>query len=191
MGQYFYAAVGTRWPTTDKFLPTSWVNPGDYDEGLKFMEHAYTRNPVVCKVMDIIRLPKDVTPENHLARRVVWAGDYGPKEDGKYTLYYSLWQYHNDLKVKDVVKFDPKLKYIVNVSKKEWVDCSLTSFSYDALKVSALAALTATPMGGNGGDFGGNDADQVGLWSGDLIYSTTSKSKIPKSYTQRVVNFHV
>jgi len=190
MGQYFYPTIGNNFK--GEFIPKAWIHPHDYDNGLKFMEFSYTLNPIVCKIMDLIRLPNYVEVDDHPHHRVIWAGDYGPVTENGRNVYSNLWQDYNDRRVKDEagIKFDFKLKYILNYTKKEWVDCSKVSFSYDTLRVSALAALTATPMGGNGGDFKGVGLEHVGKWSGDFICSTTAKSRIPRSYTQLVVDFH-
>ena len=190
MGQYFIPVIGNSW--SGEFTPHAWIHPHESGDGLKFMEHSYTRNAVVTTVMDYIRLPKDVSICDYLAKRVVWAGDYSEVKVTKgegYNLYHKAMELYKQTKIDTFVGYDPRLKYIVNISKGQWADCTKIPYAQDSLMLSALAALTATKMGGNVGDFMGAGSEQIGLWSGDLICSTTTKSKIPRNYSQLALAF--
>ncbi len=179
MGQYFTPVIGNK-DLSGLFIPRSWIHAHDWDQGLKFMEFSYTTNPIVVAIMNSLEIPYDITLANHLASRVVWAGDYEDVSEGEDTLYDLVRSKYSQRKTIYMGDYKPKqhLKYIINLEKKEFVDQSkCPTVSWGAV-ISPLAVLTTT------GGYYGSDQEYVGRWKGDLIATTTLKSKIPKDYKE-------
>lgn len=81
MGQYFKAVILA--PTADKPEIEASFRAGDYNNGAKQMEHAWSRNDYVSIVeKHFVRSGK------YYKHRLVWAGDYADSEpDCKANLY--------------------------------------------------------------------------------------------------------
>ena len=192
MGQYFTPVIGNR-DLSGQFIPRKWFHCHDYDSGLKFMEFSYKLNQIVVEIMDLLMIPQDVSLKDHIASRVIWAGDYEVVSEGQRTLYDIV---RSDYKSRKSVpgKYKPNqhLKYIINLEKNEWVNQSKAKPFYNdtpSLVISPLAVLTATEMPRGGGDYQYNDSQYIGRWKGDLICTTTLKSKIPKDCVEITPEF--
>ena len=128
-----------------------------YNNGLKLMEHSYIGN----SFMKVI--------ENLLAKngrwyktRLVWAGDYADNEKGFDTNLYNL--------VMKEIRPTKKeyYRYIVNHSKKIYIDKRGIRKSVNGWKIHPLSLLTTEGNGRGGGDFYGED-DRIGTWARDVI----------------------
>jgi len=126
--------------------------------GAKLTEHSYLCNPSVNA------FEYQLTKEGMFYKsRVVWAGDYADNEEGiNKNLYHITEEYPNkylSIKEKDMKEYF----YIINHSKKQFVDKRKHS-SYHPLPL-----LTAEGNGRGGGDYSGKSEELVGIWSRDLI----------------------
>jgi hypothetical protein len=183
MGQYFTPVIGNN-DTSGRFTPRLWINAHDWDNGLKFMEFSYTTNPIVVAMMDLLKIPQETKLESHLFSRVVWAGDYEDVPEGEETVYERASVVYAQRKLAPVpYKPNQHLKYILNLEKREYVDQSKCPPTTHGLVISPLAVLTTT------GGYYGSDEEYSGRWKGDLIATTTLKSKIPKDYTEITPRF--
>lgn len=79
-----------------------------------------------------------------------------------------------------------KYKYILNLSKKEYV--KIPEYKKNEWTIHPLPLLCADGNGRGGGDYSGSDMDKVGVWAYDRIGIS---NEIPNEFTELVVNFEV
>jgi hypothetical protein len=157
--------------------------------GMKLMEHSYVGNRFVGNV------------ERHLSKNpehLVWAGDYADGEDGV-TLkddegdvvleganIYFIAEGAPEMKP-NVSRLGKKWRYIVNHTKKEFVDKEMCP-TYDGhWQVHPLPLLTCEGNNRGGGDFRNRNFDNyVGRWSRDLI---SVESRKPEGFEEINPNF--
>lgn len=149
----------------------------DYGSGLKLMEHSYMKNEFVQ------RFEHQLTPEgNHHKSRVVWAGDYADEEmdqiiegteDDENPSHPNIWGLCRDTsKISHSLVDTSKFPFIVNHSKKQFVDKRETPTSNDGWTVHPLPLLTCEGNGRGGGDYRTDNAEieaQIGIWARDVI----------------------
>jgi hypothetical protein len=179
MGQYYKAILlkELKDGKTKEEIKT-WFNSWDYECGLKLMEHSWMKNPFVKAVE---------TKLSEEPQRVVWAGDYADEEEDsvfinsegeeeKYTLYTLA---SDETKLGDKVK--PKhFRYVVNHTKKTFVDKNKVPKDNDGWRIHPLPLLTVEGNNRGGGDFRG-ESPLIGIWARDLISVSTKK---PKEYSE-------
>jgi hypothetical protein len=153
MGQYYKAAIlGEDRKTVEK-----WFYSWDYECGLKLMEHSWMKNPYVQAVeKSIFQKP------THL----VWAGDYADEDDDGLNVY-DRCEEPKQSHVVDTSDFY-FMSYIVNHTKKCYVNKINVSESEDGWRIHPLPLLTCEGNGRGGGDYRGA-SDLIGTWARDLI----------------------
>ena len=170
MGQYYSACVLKENKTT----PKAWVYSHDFGNGLKLMEHSYLTNNFVEAFETLIF-------EN--PQRVVWGGDYANNCKGRKTNIYD--RCNDKIKVIPENRIDVKQgKYILNHTKKTFVDKTKVPSYNDGYRIHPLPLLTCEGCGGGGGDFFGKDENKiVGSWARDIISVQGTK---PKGFTELI-----
>ena len=177
MGQYYKSVT-----VDTKECVVSW----DFGSGAKLMEHSWMKNPFVKFVENLIA-------EDGVwhGKRIVWAGDYADTEPIKYG--NDIVDENKDdsnrnlYELSDVViklTSGQKLKhyrYIINESKKEFVDKNKCPKDNDGWRIHPLPLLTCEGNGRGGGDYHGDNMDFVSIWARDII---TVSSKKPKGYKE-------
>ena len=175
MGQYFKPIILGEKPKDGEHETVKvWMYSHSYDNGLKLMEHSYQGNNFVST------FEKELTRRgNHYKSRVVWAGDYAEEEPGLKIIeegkehdanLYSLCNDENEIKPK-VAKTDD-YPFIVNHTKKQFVDKNKVPEiqDWEGVKIHPLPLLTSEGNGQGGGDFRGEDENQIiGSWARDVI----------------------
>jgi len=175
MGQYFKPIIlGEKPKDGENETVKVWMYSHSYDNGLKLMEHSYQGNNFVST------FEKELTRRgNHYKSRVVWAGDYAKEEPGLKIIeegkeydanLYSLCNDENEIKPK-VAKTDD-YPFIVNHTKKQFVDKNKVPEiqDWEGVKIHPLPLLTSEGNGQGGGDFRGEDENQIiGSWARDVI----------------------
>jgi hypothetical protein len=136
------------------------------------MEHSYVKNPMVLYIKDMIFC----TP-----MRIVWGGDYADNEKGKGSNLYCLAKEQQILTINGIEnivetlkKKEPKFRYLVNDSKKLFVDYSKIIPDEYGYSIDPLPLLCAEGNGQGGGDYWGTNMELVGSWARDFIYTATS-----------------
>ncbi len=164
MGQYYHPI------NLDK---KEHLSSHDYDNGLKLMEHSWVGNDFVETVCELLK-PNGSWYKN----RIVWLGDYADDEKLNKAL--------DDGKSK---KIEPEkkdsnsvYKFLVNHSKKYFVDFSEIPEGDSGWKINPLPLLTCEGNGRGGGDFHVENS-LVGLWARDII---PVEDKKPKGYEKIV-----
>lgn len=162
MGQYYYAII---LDAAGKIVV--WMNAHAYGEGLKLMEHSYCDNPFVNS------FEHGLSPEGaYYKSRVVWAGDYADKENGEEKNLHELCE--DSKVVRPDVKSTAKYRYIVNHTKRRYVDKN------EVKTVHPLPLLTVEGNGRGGGDL--HEAPSwVGSWSRDVI---SVEEGVPEGFEQ-------
>jgi len=171
MGQYYKPIILAE----NKKTVLKWMYSHDYRNGLKLMEHSYINN-------DFVKIFEGLIKNNPL--RIVWAGDYAEKCKSRKTNLYSRCL--DNTKVNPTEQYsNAETRYIVNHTKKEFVDKYLVPKENDDCKIHPLPLLTCEGNGQGGGDFRGNNR-YVGTWARDII---SVESRKPKGYNEIAPNF--
>lgn len=187
MGQYYKPAILQK--GHGRFKVLAWAYSHEFESGLKLTEHSWIGNNFVAVI------------ENHLFRnpqRLVWAGDYAdPEKDSKINIYQKCSNVESrKLSDSTMAKHKRHLRYIINHSKKEFVDLTHlapTKFTYSGKDniwhMHPMSLLTAEGNGRGGGDYSGADEKMVGIWARDVISTDTTIQKF-KDYKEIKVSFH-
>ena len=156
------------------------VQPLDYDNGMKLMEHSWVGTRLTQAVETLL---------HNNPQHIAWAGDYDEKHD-----FYEQGTDENKVQptISPIFMDEERNKhtfYIVNHTKKCAVripDMPADDCAWDEMKVHPLPLLTATSNGLGGGDYWSEvNADKVGTWATDLIEVT---EQVPQDYeTQDIV----
>lgn len=173
MGQYYKPCLKTKGAKNWQSY-RSW----DFDNGAKLMEHSYIGNSFVSYIKKLILS----TPT-----QVVWAGDYADKEcesaDGN---LYDLTDEVNPKRKKVGKPTLAKMRYLVNHTKKLYVDYSKVEKDTWGYRIDPLPLLTAEGNGRGGGDYEGRNMRLIGSWARDII---SVEREIPIGYAELIPNF--
>ena len=170
-----------------------------YANGAKLMEHSWVGNWFVAAACTFLFKNKTFP--------FVWCGDYADApsdiykgvdekgEEWENNMYRYACAGDFDTKYsQDVIgemtearyaELEPKMKYIINHSKKEYV--VIPEKKEDEWTIHPLPLLTADGNGAGGGDYHrGTDMNKVGIWAYDII---EVGDEIPEGYTELKVDF--
>ncbi len=183
MGQYYKVIILADHKKNNKEVILLVINPSDYDEGSKLMEHSYHNTILMNTVEHLLKV------NGHFYKsRIVWAGDYAEPEEGyddedndeaTNNLYYLAKNYnaYNAF----VNSNNKNNKYILNHTKKLYVDKYKTSEN-----IHPLPLLVSDGNGRGGGDYSGYNKELCGTWARNVI---SIEDKYPEDYTELVCNF--
>ena len=168
MGQYYK-------PTSVDNMESLYSH--DYGNMSKLMEHSYINNDFV-EIAEYLLSPKG----NWHKHSFVWAGDYADEElSGK-----NLYELAKDIQLKNYPEGSSG-RYIINHTKKEYVDKDIVPEDQEGWKVHPLPLLTCEGNGRGGGDYRLWN-DYIGYWSRDRI---SVEEKAPKDYEELIPNFEM
>jgi hypothetical protein len=156
MGQYYYPII-----LNSDGKVVVWMCAHNYRNGLKLLEHSYLENNFVST------FEFGLSPEGpHHKSRVVWAGDYADADpDEEKNLYRMCDEY---TMISPQVKDTTIYRYIVNHSKKQFVDKTKVTSGEEGMKYHPLPLLTCEGNGRGGGDYRG-ESPLIGSWARDVI----------------------
>lgn len=195
MGQYYKAVILAE----DKKTPKTFVESWDFENGAKLTEHSYIGNVMLGVVESLIQ-------DNPSS--LVWAGDYADIDYGADDNIYCLCHTNgervtpNSLNKKSHLKkdklfmryaklSDKKNRYIINATKKEFVDKAKCPYflwnGTHKYTLHPLSLLTAEGNGRGGGDYEGTNMELIGSWSRDMI--SVSNTKPTDDYVEIIPNF--
>ena len=161
MGQYYKPCILAK----NKKTVLKWVSSWTFDSGLKLMEHSWAKNPFVRAVESLIYQ----NPYN-----IVWGGDYADICKSRKTNTYDRCKNSNEVKPETKLT-DKETRFVVNHSKKQYVDKTKVPKDSSGWRIAPLPLLTCEGNGLGGGDFyvvaerqQGN-ISIIGTWARDLI----------------------
>lgn len=172
MGQYYKPCILSE----NKRKVLYYFDAHSFGEGLKFMEHSYIGNDLVNAVEQELFKNKQY---------FTWAGDYADPINKEGETYYNLCSEAEEIfKTKKIIKAN----FIVNHTKKEFIDKSKTPISNDFYQLHPLPFMTVNKetVGRGGGDFYINkereqgNIDLIGRWETDLISIEADRPKEPE-----------
>lgn len=169
MGQYYKVIILAEKDNSNKEYIRFFI---DIWDGLKLLEHSYLENSFVNTIEFLL------SPLGPMYKsRIVWAGDYADNEDDSENLNSLAYAEENSSKqYKPVpVKLSKEYQYIVNHTKKQYIDKS------KYIDIHPLPLITAEGNGRGGGDYYGSHEDKIGSWSRDVI--SIEKELLPE-YTE-------
>ena len=174
MGQYYKAIIlGEEQVNTEEII--RFFLEAFFGSGSKLTEHSYIDNPFVNTFEFLL------TKEGMFYKsRVVWAGDYA---DNEKNMDKNLYHIVNDLTDKTFslkVKETKEYQYIINHTKKQYVDKKKEKIFHP------LPLLTAEGNGRGGGDYRGEKENLIGIWARDVI--SVEKDK-PEGYEELECKF--
>lgn len=156
MGQYYHPVILDAAGNI-----VVWMSAHNYNNGLKLLEHSFLKNSFV-NAFEFGLSPEGIYHKS----RVVWAGDYADLEPGKEANLYQMCD--DDKLIVPDSKSTMIFRYVVNHSKKLYVDKTKIPCSGDRYALHPLPLLTAEGNGRGGGDYRG-DSELVGSWARDVI----------------------
>lgn len=175
MGQYYLAIILGEKNLSKQEIIRIFMDPHNYQNGAKLTEHSYINNGFVNT------FEYQLTPEGMFYKsRVVWAGDYADVEKDQDKNLYHLTQTYENKGYLGSVKDTKEYKYIINHTKKEYVN-------KENSRMHPLPLLTAEGNGRGGGDYRGKNEEFIGKWARDVI--SVEKEK-PEEYTELVYEFN-
>jgi len=154
----------------------------DFDNGLKLMEHSYIGNDVVEEVELLL-----AEGGAWYKTRLVWAGDYADPEPGTKENLYDIYGENTRKPMKMCSKLKDiectELRYIVNHTKKEFVDKDrvIKACKEDDYKIHPLPLLTEEGNGQGGGDYRKTEDKRLGTWARNVI---SMEKNLPEGYTE-------
>ena len=164
------------------------LNPHNYQQGSKITEHSYIGNELVSLAEYMIS-PLGMFYKS----RLVWAGDYADSEP---QTRQNLYHMSSDpqLLFNCSKKFcSEKYRYIVNHTKREFVDKQrcLEQYGddYDGLVVHPLPHLVSEGNGRGSGDYTGPGEDDCGRWARDIISMERTHPTREKGYCEFITKF--
>ncbi len=191
MGQYYQIIILGEKPDADQpeEIIRLVLNPHNYRQGAKIMEHSYIGNEFIA-LAEYMLSPLGMFYKS----RLVWAGDYanGEPTTGQ-NLYHAapkpqlLFSSSKDFNAAEY-------RYIVNHTKREFVDkqrCLEAQSDDDAsgLIVHPLPLLVSEGNGCGGGDYWGPGEDDCGRWSRDVISIERSAPSAEKGFVEFITKF--
>ena len=169
MGQYYYAVIldANGWIRV-------WMAPGF---GAKLMEHSYLGG------IGVGTFEWELTPEGrHYMSRVVWCGDYADVEPGLGKNLHLICNERNDLMLTPTAVTLGEHPFLVNHTKRQFVDKSKVPKGLGGFQIHPLPLLTCEGNGRGGGDFDGT-SPLIGSWARDVI---SAEKTAPADFTELV-----
>lgn len=145
--------------------------------GAKLMEHSWIGNSYMKRV-EMLLSPSGSWHKT----RIVWAGDYmddgifleegmGEPDEDNDNLY--MYAAHKFPDASASQTDGPEIKYIVNHTKRVYIDLSevppLSDSDEPSWQIHPLSILTSSGNGRGGGDYIDDSDANVGTWAGDVI----------------------
>jgi hypothetical protein len=169
MGQYYHPVFLEE----DKKTVKKYFHAHRYGEGLKIMEHSFIKNKFVGAVESCL-----LNNPTH----IVWAGDYAEKCTEMDSNVYNRCTKDLEVNPKNIPQQVVAERYVVNHTKKEFIDKTKGIIGADGYIIHPLPLMTCEGNGQGGGDFFGEDPKGlVGSWTRDLISIEGQK---PEGFTE-------
>ena len=182
MGQYYKGILLDK----NKENVIGWVSSYKYSNGAKLMEHSWVDS-------DFVKSFENLICNNPMP--VVWGGDYADGEPGVFMIYDNEEHLVNLYSMcEDITELNPsktldnkKSRYVINHDTKEFIDKKMITKNSYGWQIHPLPLLTAEGNGRGGGDYMGEDTNNIiGSWA---RCSISVSEKLPKEYKE--LNFNL
>ncbi len=175
MGQYYKFIILDDDKKNGREVILLVINPHDFNEGAKLMEHSYLNTNIMNTVEFLLG-----SNSQFYKSRVVWAGDYADNEDS-YECPENLYRLSDNYSSFRLYHENQKYKYIVNHTKKLYVDKIKSTNS-----IHPLPLLISEGNGLGGGDYRSSNEELCGTWARNVI---SMENEIPDGYNELLCNF--
>lgn len=194
MGQYYQIIILGEKPDADQpeEIILLAIDPHNYHQGAKLMEHSYIGNKFIA-LAEYMFSPLGMFYKS----RLVWGGDYADNEPNTGQNLYHIAS-ESQLLFSASKDFNSgEYQYIVNHTKREFVDkqrcleqqSAKEMNNKDKLIVHPLPLLVSEGNGRGGGDYWGPGEDDCGRWSRDVISLERSQPNAEKGYCEFIPKF--
>ncbi len=173
MGQYYKFVILGDVKKNDKEVILLVLDPHEFCEGSKLMEHSYLNTNMMNTIEYLIS-----KCSNFYKSRIVWAGDYADDNEDTSNLYEMIENYSSYKTYYENINY----KYIVNHTKKLYVNKEKTNNN-----IHPLPLLISEGNGKGGGDYRGNNQNLCGTWARNVI---SMEENIPECYEELECNFY-
>ncbi len=182
MGQYYKFIILDNDKKNDKEVILLVLEPREYDEGSKLMEHSYLNTDMMNTVEYLIS-----KYSNFYKSRIIWAGDYAEEEipyinEDDEDVMINLYRLADNYSSYNKNGYKGFCKYIVNHTQKLYVNKENCHNN-----IHPLPLLISEGNGSGGGDYHGHNKDLCGKWSRDVI---SMEETIPDGYDELVCDFY-
>jgi len=158
MGQYYTGVIADS-----EFNVIKKVSTWEYGMGAKIMEHSWLLNDYVALYVNYL---------HKNPHRLIWAGDYADEREHPFHEdIYSVGEEEFECKAP---VYNPRIKYLLNYSKKEFVNLGVLPRDSSGWRLHPLPLLTSNSGCFGGGDFRGENS-YYGYWCGDMISTHTER----------------
>jgi hypothetical protein len=141
------------------------------------MEHSY------LGTIGVGTFEWELTPEGrHHMSRVAWCGDYADVEPGLGKNLHLICNERNDLMIAPTAVTLGDHPFLVNHTKRQFVDKNKVPKGLGGFQLHPLPLLTCEGNGRGGGDFHGESA-LIGSWARDVI-SVEKTAPAPADFTE-------
>lgn len=180
MGQYYRPVVMPSGKTKNEIVAS--FNSLDYNQSSKLLGHSYLGN-IFVETVESLFMPGGKFHKH----RLVWAGDYAdPEKRAKTNLYERAEKAFDST---HCVKLPKAFRYLVNHSKRVYVDKARQPKNKYGYRIHPLPLLTCEGNGRGGGDYFTEDEHllkHIGSWARDII---SVEAEIPADYTEIILSF--
>ena len=187
MGQYYQIVILSETPDTPEIIRLA-LNPHNYRQGAKIMEHSYVGNDFVG-LAEYMLSPLGMFYKS----RMVWAGDYADTEPTTHQNLYHMTPEPQLLFSCSKNFHTDDYPYIVNHTKREFVNkqrcIERYGDDYDGLIVHPLPLLVSEGNGRGGGDYFGPGENDCSRWARDIISMERTQPSNEKGYTELITQF--
>jgi hypothetical protein len=184
MGQYYKVII----LADNKNIIRMWTTPSAYNNGNKLMEHSYINNSFM-NAMEYLISPGGI----FYMSRIIWAGDYAnpyieeniqvsKNDDNNINLYHMAEEQYGkyivpymnnkciEQFIEQFIENMDRYRYIVNHTKKLYVDKEKCKKDYNGFIIHPLSLLVTDNCNGmGGGDYNGTNEHLCGTWTRDII----------------------
>lgn len=175
MGQYYKLIILGDEKKQNKEVVLLVLNPQNYNQGAKLMEHSYLNTKMMNTVEYLIS-----KHGKFYKSRIVWAGDYADEEiDDDNEESMNLYRLADDYSSYTGIVSHSFGRYIVNHTKKLYVD---KERKLNNNIIHPLPLLVSEGNSRGGGDYNGRNQHLCGTWARDVI---SMEENIPDEYVNQ------
>lgn len=148
------------------------VNPNDYNDGAKLMEHSYLGNRTLCAFEELINKERG----KYAGNSIIWAGSQSNNEP--YSLdkqKVNIYTISNKYGTKISGLEGNHYRYIINEDKKLYIDTDRIEPDEYGFRIHPLPLLCADVDLSKTNDYKGLNGAQIGKWKRNVVVVSDNK----------------